>query len=62
VPPEDQWLLARIRAFYAASGGVYGALRIFLSLREASETCSKHRVERLIRSNRIRALHGYRTP
>lgn len=59
---EDQRLLALIRASYTASHGVYGAPRIFLDLREAGETCSKHRVERLMRVNKIRALHGYRAP
>ncbi len=34
---------------------------MFLDLREAGETCSKHRVERLMRQNGLRALHGYRT-
>jgi len=34
---------------------------VFLDLREAGETCSKHRVERLMRQNGLRALHGYRT-
>ncbi len=28
---------------------------------KASETCSKHRVARLMRENGLRALHGYRT-
>jgi putative transposase len=37
-----------IRASYEASHGVYGARRAFLDLREAGETCSKHRVERLM--------------
>jgi putative transposase len=59
---EDQRLLGLIRAAYAASHGVYGAPRIFLDLREAGETCSKHRVARIMRANHIKALHGYRTP
>lgn len=59
---ENQRLLRLIRASYAASGGVYGAPRIFLDLREAGETCSKHRVARLMRSHRIRANYGYRKP
>jgi hypothetical protein len=29
-------------------------------LREAGETCSKHRVARLMRESSLRALHGYR--
>ncbi len=59
---EDQRLLGLIRASYTASHGVYGAPRIFLDLREAGETCSKHRVARIMRVNQIKALHGYRTP
>jgi putative transposase len=59
---EDQRLLRLIRASYTASGGVYGAPRIFLDLREAGETCSKHRVARLMRIHGIRANYGYRKP
>ena len=58
---EDARLLRLIRASFVASHGVYGAPRVFLDLREAGETCSKHRVERLMRENGLRALHGYRT-
>jgi transposase InsO family protein len=50
-----------IRASFVASHGVYGAPRVFLDLREAGETCSKHRVARLMRENGLRALHGHRT-
>lgn len=59
---EDQRLLALIVAAYKASHGVYGAPRIFLDLREAGETCSKHRVARIMRTHHIKALHGYRAP
>ena len=59
---EDQRLLALIRTAYTASHGVYGAPRIFLDLREAGETCSKHRVARIMRANNLKALHGYRSP
>lgn len=58
---EDARLLRLIRASFKASHGVYGSPRVFLDLREAGETCSKHRVARLMRVNKIRALHGYRT-
>ena len=36
-------LLRLIRASYPASYGVYRARRVFLDLREAGETCSRHR-------------------
>jgi putative transposase len=58
---EDKRLLRLIRASFEASQGVYGAPRGFLDLREAGETCSKHRVARLMRENNIRAQPGYRT-
>jgi len=57
---DDARLLRLIRASFVASQGIYGAPRVFLDLREAGETCSKHRVERLMRLNGLRALHGYR--
>ncbi len=58
---ENARLLRLIRASFAASDGVYGAPRVFLDLREAGETCSTHRVARLMRQANLRALHGYRT-
>src|SRR6266700_4817224 len=57
---EDARLLRLIRASFVASHGIYGAPRVFLDLREAGETCSKHRVARLMRESSLRALHGYR--
>ena len=57
---EDARLLRLIRASFKASQGVYGAPRVFLDLREAGETCSKHRVARLMRENNLRAVPGYR--
>src|SRR6266850_8363206 len=56
---EDARLLRLIRASFIASHGIYGAPRVFLDLREAGETCSKHRVARLMRQANLRALHGY---
>lgn len=58
---ENKRLLRLIRVSFAESQGVYGAPRVFLDLREAGETCSKHRVARLMRENSIRAQPGYRT-
>jgi hypothetical protein len=58
---ENAQLLRLIRASYRASHGIYGSPRVFLDLREAGESCSKHRVARLMRVNKVTALHGYRT-
>jgi putative transposase len=59
---EEQRLLGLIRDSYAGSGGVYGAPRVFGDLREAGETCSKNRVARIMRLNKIKAIHGYKVP
>jgi Transposase and inactivated derivatives len=58
---ENARLLRLIRASFTASHGIYGAPRVLQDLRERGETCSKHRVARLMRENGLRALHGYRT-
>jgi putative transposase len=57
---EDARLFRLVHASFIASHGIYGAPRVFLDLREAGETCSKHRVARLMREHKLRALHGYR--
>ncbi|MEZ5458291.1 MAG: IS3 family transposase [Steroidobacteraceae bacterium] len=56
---ENARLLKLIRASFNASNGIYGSPRVFLDLREAGETCSKHRVARLMRANNIRPVRGY---
>ncbi len=57
---EDARLLRLNRASFVTSHGIYGAPRVFLDLRKAGEGCSKHRVARLMREAKLRALHGYR--
>jgi len=59
---EDQRLLTLIRSSYAASGGVYGSRRVFLDLREVGETCGVHRVAKIMRANKVKALRGYKAP
>jgi putative transposase len=59
---EDGRLLKLIRDAHAASGQIYGSPRIFLDLREAGERVGRKRVARIMRSNRIRAVRGYKTP
>lgn len=52
---EDARLLKLIRASFIASHSNYGAPRILQDLRERGETCSKHRVARVMRENSLRA-------
>ena len=59
---EDRRLLELIRQSYDASHGVYGARRVFGDLREAGEACGKHRVERIMREHKIKAVRGYKAP
>lgn len=59
---EDERLLELIKDSYAASGGIYGAPRVFLDLREAGERVGRHRVARIMREHRIRAIRGYKMP
>lgn len=58
---KDARLLRLIPASFVASHSIYGNPRVFLDLREARESCSKHRVGRLVRENKLRAMHGHRT-
>jgi putative transposase len=57
---EDQRLLTLIKEHYLASGGTYGSPWIHKDLREAGETCSVHRVAKIMRNNRIKAQIGYK--
>jgi len=59
---EDERLLGLIRESYTASGGIYGSPRVFLDLREVGERIGRKRVERIMRSNGIKAIRGYKTP
>ncbi|RZZ87198.1 IS3 family transposase [Pseudoxanthomonas winnipegensis] len=59
---EDQRLLGVIRDSYVASSGVYGSRRVFGDLREAGEVCGKHRVAKIMRENKIKAVRGYKAP
>jgi putative transposase len=59
---EDRRLLELIHQSYGGSHGVYGARRVFGDLREVGETCGKHRVERIMRANKIKAIRGYKRP
>ena len=56
---DDERLLGRIKHFWLASGAVYGHRKITLDRREAGETCSRHRVRRLMKREGLRAQVGY---
>ncbi|MDA8928114.1 IS3 family transposase [Gammaproteobacteria bacterium] len=57
---EDQQLLKQIKTFYIASGGTYGSPWIHRDMRDAGESCSVHRVARIMRDNRLKAQIGYK--
>ncbi len=57
---EDQRLLKLIKEFYVASGATYGSPWIHRDMREAGETCSVHRVARIMRENKLKAQIGYK--
>ena len=57
---EDKRLLGRIKASHKACDGVYGSPRIFLDLREEGETCGIHRVARIMKQGKIKAIRGYK--
>lgn len=59
---EDRRLLGLISDSYEASGGVYGARRVFGDLREVGESCGKHRLAKIMRSQKMKAIRGYKTP
>ena len=51
-----------MRPSVVAGSGVYGSQRVFLDLREVGETCGKHRVARIMKNHKIKALRGYKVP
>lgn len=57
---EDQRLLKLIKSFYVASGATYGSPWIHRDLCDAGETCSVHRVARIMRENKLKAQIGYK--
>jgi len=57
---EERRLLKLINAFYIASGATYGSPWIHRELREAGETCSVHRVARIMRQHKLKAQIGYK--
>ncbi len=56
---DDQRLLGLIKHSWLESGSIYGHRKITKDLRELGETCSKHRVARLMKQEGLRAMVGY---
>lgn len=56
---EDQRLLALVEPSWVDSGQVYGYRKVHHDLRGLGESCSRHRVARLMRSRGWRAQVGY---
>jgi transposase InsO family protein len=52
---EDRRLLVQIRTVFQQSRGRYGSPRVYQELKKQGEKCGKHRVERLMRSDGLRA-------
>lgn len=52
---EDRKLLVEIRSVFRKSRGRYGSPRIYRELKQNQVRCSKHRVERLMRREGLRA-------
>lgn len=46
---DDAKILANIKAIFSSSRETYGRYRIYLKLRSVGETCSQHRVSRLMK-------------
>ncbi len=59
---EDTRLLKLIKESFADSNAAYGSPRIFLDLQEWGERCGLHRVARIMKANRIKAVHSYKQP
>ena len=57
---EDQRLSKVIREFYIASEATYGSPWIHRDLRKEGETCSVHRVAKIMRKNKIKEQIGYK--
>ena len=56
---DDQRLLGLLKQAWLESGGVYGYRKLTLDMRDLGESCSKHRVARLLRCEGLKAQRGY---
>jgi putative transposase len=56
---EDERLLGHIKHSWLESGAIYGYRKVTDDLRELGEACSKNRVYRLMKLERLRSQTGY---
>jgi putative transposase len=56
---DDQRLLGLLKYAWLESGGVYGYRKLTLDMRDLGETCGKHRVRRLLKTEGLRSRVGY---
>ena len=56
---DDARLLGLIKQAWLESGTVYGYRKVCADLRDLGESCSRHRVARLMRLEGLRAQRGY---
>jgi hypothetical protein len=56
---EERRLTGLVKAYWLASGGVYGYRKVHADLRAPGETGGKHRVARLMRQAGLKAQIGY---
>jgi putative transposase len=57
---EDERLLGLIKQAWLESGTVYGYRKICDDLLDWGETCSRHRIARLMKRESLRSQRGYR--
>ena len=57
---DDPRVARQIRKLFISNGGTYGSQWIHRNLKEWGQTCSVHRVARLMRINGMRAQIGYK--
>ena len=56
---DDRRLLGLLKQAWLESGGVYGYRKLTLDMRDLGESCSRHRVARLLRCEGLKAQRGY---
>lgn len=56
---DDARVVGLVKQSWLESGTVYGYRKICTDLRDLGETCSRHRIARLMRAEGLRAQRGY---